>query len=52
MRLPAFAIDEMLDDLAYDQRHQLQQAADIAALQDRMRRWLTGDNRDGDADPP
>jgi hypothetical protein len=52
MRLPAFGIDEMLDDLAYDQRHQLQRAAEIAGLHDRMRRWLTGENRDSDADSP
>jgi hypothetical protein len=41
MRLPGFAIDEMLDDLASDQRHQLQRAAEMAGLHDRMRRWLT-----------
>ena len=29
VQLPAFAIDEMLEDLAHDQRHQLQRAADV-----------------------
>ena len=50
MQLPAFAIDEMLEDLAYDQRHQLQRAAEMAGLHDRMRRWLTGETRDSDED--
>ena len=55
MQLPAFAIDELLDDLAHDQRHQLQQAAAMTELNDRIRRWLIGEDHDSDdvgADPP
>jgi hypothetical protein len=42
MQLPAFAIDELLDDLAHDQRHQLQQVAAMTELNNRIRRWLGG----------
>ena len=49
VQLPAFAIDEMLEELAYAQRHQLQQATSMAALHEPMRRWLTCETPGSDA---